>query len=76
MENTLQYACHGSDGNRMAIAGGFDEASMVTSGDVQILESPSTAWRRLGDTLRVNASHQAGVVLGEHLLCLGGRDSK
>ena len=76
----LQVACYGSDGERLAVAGGlvFDSeiGRFVYQDGVIVLEGVNSTWRRAEAKLSGLKVRQAGVLLGDYLLCLGGREDE
>ena len=67
----LDYACHGSDGERLVIAGGEEDDEFLHD-EVLVLQGVNAAWHTLPDRLGAPKYKQAGVLLGDTLLCLGG----
>lgn len=76
LADNLVFACHGSDGDRIALAGGENWTSKDISGQMQdsilVLDSIDGDWRRMAAPLGRPRSRAAGVLYGNKLLCLGG----
>lgn len=68
----LRGACHGSDGQRLAVAGGYERDGQTYHRKVLLLEDVTTVWRTVAGRLGGSRSDQAGVLVGDYLLCLGG----
>ena len=70
----LTTACHGSDGERLVFAGGkeYDGFSFTFHDEVLVLEGVNATWRMLQAHLGAPKESQAGVLLNDTLLCLGG----
>ena len=73
-------ACHGSDGTRLAVAGGifFDSITeeFIAQDKVLLLDNPVDGWVLIdspGLTSFGNSrGYAAGVLVGDNLLCIGG----
>ena len=70
----LTRACHGSDGERLVVAGGGkdDGSSQTLHDEVLVLEGVDATWHNSPARLSAPKYKQAGVLLGDTLLCLGG----
>ena len=64
-------ACHGSDGNRLALAGGQDDNGDRRR-DVLVLESVRSTWGIAAVELPAARESSAGLLLGDRLVCMGG----
>ena len=62
-------ACSGSDGTTMVLAGG------VGSDEVLVLPGVGSIWGISSATVGENKKGQAGVLVGDTLVCLGGTKS-
>ena len=71
----LAYSCHASDGERLVVAGGGGDKNDEQHNEVLLLEGLNTTWRTSTAQLGDPKDSQAGVLLGDTLLCLGGMDS-
>ena len=70
----LLHACHASDGERLVVAGGYDGEYDERRDEVLLLEGLNATWRTSTARFGTPKSSQAGVLLGDTLLCLGGRN--
>ena len=71
----LMYACYGSDNGRIAVAGGTGEDDEVNS-NVFVLGNPNSSWGSLDVTQPTARYLQAGLLIGDVLLCLGGLEDQ
>ena len=75
----LQYACFGSSGSRIVAAGGLFENTTTKElehrDSVLLLESPTANWTTVqGASLPRRKAAQAGVLVGNLLMCIGGSE--
>ena len=67
------YSCHGSDGSRLAVAGGSEATSFSgISKAVWVLDGLTTTWGVAAVELSPARRHSAGLLLGDLLVCFGG----
>ena len=65
--------CYGSDGERLVIAGGLAGGNDTYS-EIMFLDGLDTTWRKVAAQLGTPKRNQGGVLLGDTLVCLGGKD--
>ena len=74
----LSSACSGSNGDVMAVAGGYNGELDKRYVDVYVIRNLEEGWRRVEgaalpvETVNNVTSSQAGVMIGNKLVCLGG----
>ena len=68
------YSCHGSDGGRLVVAGGRDFKAEVDK-DVWVLEGVNHTWGVAAVELATARRSSAGLLLGDVLVCMGGKDA-
>ena len=73
LPTALTTTCHGSDGTKVASGGGFDHVGRTFTNDVFLLESMSSEWLVDSNLMSERLSQNAGVMVGDKLICLGGR---
>ena len=67
----LQQACYGSDGGRLAVAGGRGGAGFRQR-NAWVLEGPEFTWGAATVALPTVRTSSAGLLLGDQLVCVGG----
>lgn len=75
----LKNACYGSDGNRLVVAGGVEEhdnGNTTYHDEVLVLEGIDRHWRTSTARLQSRRAWQSGVLVGDYLLCIGGRQER
>jgi hypothetical protein len=78
----IRRACSGSNGDVMAVAGGYNGLDYTSNSDVYVIRNLVEGWRKVeGAALRVDETaggesgvpfYQAGVMIGNKLVCMGG----
>ena len=72
----LLAPCQASDGSRIVAAGGFNSFAAndtsVLYETVLALNSPAEEWKKLTVKLSGKRAYQAGTLLSNYLICLGG----
>ena len=69
------YTCHGSDGGRLAVAGGSDGNEGAHQG-VWLLDGVSNTWGSAALELPAGRYWMAGLLLGDLLVCMSGYDEE
>ena len=68
----LYGACHGSDGEKLVIAGGRSKSTDAYHTEVMVLEGLNDRWSNFTKRLGGHRAAQAGVLVDNTLICLGG----
>ena len=76
MRRATQNGCYGSDGQRLVVAGGAiyrgETGKTRFYDDVVVLGGIDVKWEYLTPSLGGKRAAQAGVLVGDKLVCLGG----
>lgn len=72
----LTYACYGSDGHRFVVAGGIEQqgdGTEIYHNEVLVLEGVQDRWVNSAARLNGRRAFQSGVLVGDFLICIGGK---